>query len=113
MKTRSPISAEIAAIAGRPIPHPVILPMGDPRLYVTVSPPQTPSTWFGPSWGTVHEKIAKVHVISPSAGGEVRGYWLARGELWPCNIHLVEWPELDAAVQEAIGIKVHAPGERP
>jgi len=91
----------------------VELALGEPNLYVLFGAPEGASRSFGPSWADwVEDKVAKVHVISPSAGGEVRGYWLTRGALYfALPLYPMEWPELDAEVERATGLKIR--GVRP
>lgn len=53
------------------------------------------------------ERVRFVHVMSPHAGGEVRGYTLHGGVLWlraPC--YQGAWPEVDAIVGAMLGADV-------
>lgn len=57
----------------------------------------------------VHEgdRLSYVHIISKHAGGEIRGYVIHAGRLklrLPC--YTAEWPEMDRAVSEALGLPV-------
>lgn len=84
------------------------LTLGDPPCYLLRGPEQPSGTYFGPPRATLGERVSKVSVISPAAGGEVRGYWLLRGALWigagPNEPR--DWPELDAEVARVTGIEV-------
>jgi hypothetical protein len=81
------------------------LGLGDPSLYVIVETEENAGRFrSSPAFLTVDEPVRLVHVISPSAGGEVRGYWLARGTLYLRHpAHPLAWPEVDAAVSKVLG----------
>lgn len=54
-----------------------------------------------------HSDAQLVHVISPAAGGEIRGYVLIEHRLHlriPC--YSGEWPEMDMAVGDLLGALV-------
>lgn len=82
----------------------------DGRLRVEVDAPRT-AAWLGHSQFVgcngiaPHEEVRLVHVISRTAGGEVRGYVIARGTLRLRGpAYAGDWPEMDAAVVRATGV---------
>lgn len=86
----------------------VELPIGEPPLYLLFSEAATSSPWWGPGWlGLKDSPASTVHVMSPAAGGEVRGYWSVNGALWlryPTNV--VEWSVVDLAVAGTLGVDI-------
>lgn len=85
------------------------LTIGTPPLYVLVDPPEKSTQHLGPGWLPWGNDLRVVHVISPAAKGEVRGYWLVRG--WACKRepdYIGHWPEVDAEVSRVLGVPVHA-----
>jgi hypothetical protein len=88
----------------------VPLTIGTPPLYVLFSTPAPAHRTFGPSWLKEWELVAKVHVISPAAGGEVRGYWLTGGCLYLAYpLYPERWEELDAEVSMRTGLTIRDP----
>ena len=83
------------------------LTLGDPPCYLLRGPEQRTDVRVGPPWAKFGEPIAKVSVIAPARGGEVRGYWLFRGALWLAHpLCPLEWAELDAEVARVTGLEV-------
>lgn len=84
------------------------LSLGDPPLYVLVDSPERCVAYghVGPSWAHLDEEVQRVHVISPSAHGEVRSYWISRGALYHADCHPMDWPEVDAEVSRVTGLRL-------
>ncbi len=88
-------------------------PAGAP-LYLLVDPPEKVDQRLGPGWAKSGEDLRVVHVISPAARGEIRGYWLIRGHACQRRPdHLGAWPELDAEVSRVLGVPVHVADSAP
>lgn len=106
--------ADRAAPPRRRVDLPAVF--GDRGLYLLVDPPaRVPADVgtvqaFGLAPDTrAGEEYQLVHVISGWAKGEVRGYALHRGELRLCKPCFTgDWPQMDAAVREALGLNLPA-----
>lgn len=80
-------------------------------VYVEVDAAKPTTTWTAQFQGErqypTGTRAAFVHVMSRHAGGEIRGYVLIDGKLHlrhPC--YTGRWPEMDEAVEAAIGASV-------